>query len=174
MAQFARVTSLGWRQGDDATAQARVGGSGWYQADGAGGDPSGSASGALAPVNLTAANGSASVPTVDGNASGAIASLSLTAATGSASAPIASIDLSNSLTHVLKNNAGMPFASVAFRCIIVDALTGSLAAVKTGTTDSGGLIGVLSDGALVAGDDYYVIVEPGTGGAYGLYLASAA
>lgn len=33
MAQFARVTALGWRQGDDSAAQARVGGSGWYQVE---------------------------------------------------------------------------------------------------------------------------------------------
>jgi hypothetical protein len=47
MAQFARVTTLGWRQGDDAAAQARVGGSGWYQVE------SGSGALTLAPPLLT-------------------------------------------------------------------------------------------------------------------------
>ena len=37
MADFARVGIAGWRQGDDATAQSRVGAGGWYQVAAAGG-----------------------------------------------------------------------------------------------------------------------------------------
>lgn len=86
---------------------------------------------------------------------------------------VGSINLSNPVTHVLKNNAGMPFASVAYRCTIVVASTGALIGVKTGTTTSGALIGVLTDAALVAGADYFVIVEPGAGGAYGVFRVTA-
>lgn len=84
-----------------------------------------------------------------------------------------SINLSNPVTHVLKNNAGMPFASVAYRCTIIVASTGALIGVKTGTTTAGALIGVLNDAALVVGTDYFVIVEPGAGGAYGIFRVTA-
>lgn len=87
--------------------------------------------------------------------------------------PVGSLNLSNALTHVLKNNAGMPFTSVAYRCTIVVASTGALIGVKTGTTTSGALVGVLTDAALVVGTDYFVIVEPGAGGAYGVFRVTA-
>lgn len=89
-------------------------------------------------------------------------------------APVSgSIDLSNAVAHVLKNNTGAVYASVAFRCTIVNYATGALVAIKTGTTTSGGLVGVLTDAALVAGTEYWVIVEPGGSGAYGVYRATA-
>lgn len=87
---------------------------------------------------------------------------------------VVGIDLSNASLHVLKNNAGTVYASAAFRCVILNASTGAFVAVKTGTTTAGGLIGVLTDAALVAATVYYVIVEPGAGGAYGVFKAAAA
>lgn len=86
---------------------------------------------------------------------------------------VGSIDLSNPLTHALKNNTGMPFASVPYRCTIVAASNGALIGVKTGTTTAGALVGTLTDAALVAGTQYFVIVEPGAGGAYGIFRATA-
>lgn len=89
-------------------------------------------------------------------------------------APVSgSIDLSNAVAHVLKNNTGAVYASVAYRCTVVNYSTGALVAIKTGTTTAGGLVGVLSDAAIVAGTDYWVIVEPGASGAYGIYRATA-
>lgn len=83
------------------------------------------------------------------------------------------IDLSNPVAHVLKNNAGAVYSGVSYRCAIVNYASGALVAIKTGTTTAGGLVGVLSDAALVAGSDYWVVVEPGGSGAYGLYRATA-
>lgn len=91
--------------------------------------------------------------------------------TSSASTP--EIDLSDPVVHVLKNNTGAVYTSVAYRCTIVNYSTGAFVAIKTGTTTAGGLVGVLTDAALVAGTDYWVIVEPGASGAYGIYRATA-
>lgn len=93
--------------------------------------------------------------------------------TESAAPAVGSINLGSPLSHVLKNNTGTPFASAAFRCTIIVAATGALIGVKTGTTTAGALVGVLTDAALVAGTDYFVIVEPGGAGAYGVYRATA-
>jgi len=109
------------------------------------------------------------------NSSGVDSAVSSSAqwSTAADTPPVGVIDLSNPITHVLKNNAGMPFTSVAYRCTIIVASTGALVGVKTGTTTAGALIGVLTDAALVLGTDYFVIVEPGAGGAYGVFRVTA-
>lgn len=63
MADFARVSGEGWRQGDDATDQARVGADGWWQVAGAGGG------GVVGTVTVTTAgdtSAASGTPTVAG------------------------------------------------------------------------------------------------------------
>ena len=79
-----------------------------------------------------------------------------------------------SITQPLKNNAGMPYVSTAYRCTIVKTSDGSLVGIKTGTTSAGAVVGTLTDAALVSGQDYFVIVEPGAGGAYGIVRVTSA
>lgn len=86
----------------------------------------------------------------------------------------AAIALDHPVQHILKNNNGSVYASQPYRCIIVKQSSGAAVAILTGTTSPMGLIGVLNTAGLVAGDDYYVIIEIGAGGAYGSMRVSAA
>lgn len=106
-----------------------------------------------------------------------IDSLVVSSAAWATEAPVvgvASLALNNAVLHALKNNTGSVYANQPYRCLIVKQSTGDAVAVQTGTTTAAGLIGVLTIPGLVLGEDYYVVIEVGAGGAYGTVRVSAA
>lgn len=74
----------------------------------------------------------------------------------------------------LKNNAGTPLANEAGVTLYIYALTGALLATKSGrTTDTSGLLGAITDAALVSGTTYRCVIVLASG-AEGMINVAAA
>ena len=133
--------------------------------------PNGSASGSFGAVTLTAPNGTATGSTLNGSASGSVAAVSLTAATGSASGTTSG---AGTITlGPLKNNTGTVLASLTGITVHVYQTSGALVVTKTGQTTNGSGTLVVSDAAIAAATEYRCVIVLGTG-AEGMDKATAA